>query len=82
MLIQFVTWGFVNEHVLFGDAYIEGSKTLVRGYWNTQTRTLTTDGVTLSGGETLTMSKGFVIIYLEYKKGNLQPGQSKGIVWG
>lgn len=31
MLIQFVTWGFVNEHVLFGDAYIEGSKTLVRG---------------------------------------------------
>lgn len=82
MLIQFVTWGFVNEHVLFGDAYIEGSKTLVRGYWDTQTRTLATDGVTLSGGEILTMSKGFVIIYLEYKKGKLQPGQSKGIVWG
>lgn len=49
MLIQFVTWGFVNEHVLFGDAYIEGSKTLVRWYWDTQTRTLATDGVTLSG---------------------------------
>lgn len=82
MLIQFVTWGFIDENVLFGDAYIEGGKTLVRGYWNIQTRILTTDGIILSGGETLTMSKGFVVIYLEYKKGKLQPGQSKGIVWG
>lgn len=55
---------------------------MLGGYWDTQTRTLATDGVTLSGGEILTMSKGFVIIYLEYKKGKLQPGQSKGIVWG
>lgn len=81
-MVRFESWGYLDDHTMYGDAYIEARVTLTRGDWNIQTETLRVEDDTLLHWEQTVMAKGFVVLNRDYKSGKLKLGQKRWVVWG
>lgn len=81
-MIHFENLGYLDDHTMYGDAYIEARPCLIRGYWDTQTETLQVEDNTLLHWEQTVMAKGFILLDIYYKDGKLKLGEKKSIAWG